>query len=179
MGSTSYQSSNAKYMSLNRRWKFKGESVDIVYASHLFEHLSIKSTKLFLNEAYRTLKSGGIIRLVIPDLLSNASEYVMENEKGNKEAAAQFMWVLNLHREGQYPKGNLMHDLIGWMQGWPHQHKYMYDSYSLTQLFKEAGFEKIEESVYGESSTIQDITSVEDPAIGGYGNSLYMEAIKK
>jgi len=179
MGATSYRSANAKYMNLNKRWNYKDGSVDVVYASHLFEHLSLASSRLFLLESYRTLKSGGVIRLVVPDLLSNAKEYVNEIEKGNEEASKQFMWVLNLHREGQYPKGSKIHDLIGWFQGWPHQHKYMYDKYSLTKILKEIGFDKIEESSYGASTALREIEDVEAPDNSGYGNSLYLEAIKK
>ena len=177
---TTYKSSNARYMNLNIKWhRFANNSVDVVYASHLFEHLSLKSTKIFLSEAHRTLKQGAIIRLVVPDLYTNAKEYVEEIEKGNHEASKQFMWVLNLHREGQYPNGNLIHDLLGWFQGWPHQHKYMYDKHSLKNLLDEAGFRDISENTYGISKSINEISDVENPSIGGYGNSLYLEAIKK
>src|SRR5437762_9349895 len=61
-----YNSNNLVYMNLNKRWPYSDGSVDIVYASHLFEHLTLAAAELFLNEAYRCLKPGGIIRLVVP-----------------------------------------------------------------------------------------------------------------
>lgn len=36
-----YDSNNLVYMNLNKKWAFKDNSVDIVYASHLFEHLRL------------------------------------------------------------------------------------------------------------------------------------------
>jgi len=41
-----YASNNARYMNLNNPWKFASESVDVVYASHVFEHLSLSSACL-------------------------------------------------------------------------------------------------------------------------------------
>src|SRR5689334_18446754 len=56
IGRVKYDSANVKYMNLNKRWNFASDSVDIVYASHLFEHLTIKSADLFLRESFRCLK---------------------------------------------------------------------------------------------------------------------------
>ena len=46
-----YSDNNVVYMNLNKRWPYKNDSVDIVYASHLFEHLTLPSAELFLNES--------------------------------------------------------------------------------------------------------------------------------
>ncbi len=61
-----YHGNNVHYMNLNKRWKYKDGSIDIVYASHLFEHLTLKSANLLLKEAFRCLKAGGVMRLVVP-----------------------------------------------------------------------------------------------------------------
>jgi len=43
-----YSDTNVHYMNLNKPWKYRDNSVDIVYASHLFEHLTLKSAILLL-----------------------------------------------------------------------------------------------------------------------------------
>lgn len=52
------------------------ETVDFLYNSHILEHFSKESAKELLNECFRVLKPGGIIRVVIPDLKSLAEEYL-------------------------------------------------------------------------------------------------------
>lgn len=180
LGAKEYASSRLIYMNLNKRWtRFATESVDTVYASHLFEHLSPHSAQLFLIEAFRVLKPGGTIRLVVPDLYAHSKEYTERYEVGDAQAYKQFMWALNLHREGQYPSRNFLHNLVGWIQGYPHQHKYMYDFYALSERLTSAGFKNIIRCAHGESSRINTITDLENEIITGYGNSLYIEAEKQ
>jgi predicted SAM-dependent methyltransferase len=173
-----YQSGNARYMNLNRPWAFADNSVDVVYASHLFEHLKADSARLFLREAYRTLKPGGVLRLVMPDLYKHALTYVNRYEAGEQEAYRDFLWALNLHRDNAYPPGHFLENLLGRLQGWPHQHKFMYDPYLLTKMMQENGFEAIESGAFGESKYLTEIADVENPETRGYGNSLYLEAKK-
>src|SRR5438552_17857660 len=66
--STEYKSSNVCFMNLNKPWPWSDASIDVVYGSHVFEHLRLRSAALFLVEAKRVLKTGGVIRLVVPDL---------------------------------------------------------------------------------------------------------------
>ena len=46
---------------------FAGESVDLVYASHILEHFRRPDVGSVLREWYRVLKVGGVIRLAVPD----------------------------------------------------------------------------------------------------------------
>ena len=179
LGRRSYNDQKAKYMNLNKKWRsFKDNSVNVVYASHLFEHLTQKSASLLLSEAYRTLIPGGVIRLVMPDLYANAKAYVAAVDRDDEKATEHFMWVLNLHKEGQYPAGHFLHDLIGWWQGWPHQHKYMYDYKSLAKMMKQVGFVDMRASNFGDSDYIKEIKEVERPGETGYEHSIYIEAKK-
>ncbi|MBS1506393.1 MAG: methyltransferase domain-containing protein [Bacteroidetes bacterium] len=157
-----YKDSNLIYMNLNRPWKYKDNSVDIVYASHLFEHLSLRSANLFLQEAYRVLRPGGVIRIVVPDLYKIAKEYIHTYENTEKEDPTQFiMWAINLHREGQYGNPNWLKRIVLEWQGYPHQHKYMYDEKSLRIKFNQAGFKDILSLTYGSSTYINEIADVE------------------
>ena len=51
-------------------------SVDVCYNSHVLEHLSMGEAALLVQECFRVLKSGGIFRLVVPDLECIVREYL-------------------------------------------------------------------------------------------------------
>src|SRR5271154_940800 len=59
---------NVRYLNLNRPWPLPAESADVVYASHVFEHLNDPTAALLLSEAKRVLRPHGVLRLVVPDL---------------------------------------------------------------------------------------------------------------
>jgi predicted SAM-dependent methyltransferase len=173
-----YKSENFVYMNLNKKWRYNDNSIDIVYASHLFEHLTLKSTDLFLKEANRVLKPGGVIRIVVPDLLQIAKKYIAEYEQNSFEAESTkfIMWAINMHREGQYGNVGIFKKLILEWQGYPHQHKYMYDDKSLTFKVKQYGFQQIKIKSYGESEYINEIKDVEGSKESYL--SVYLEAKK-
>jgi predicted SAM-dependent methyltransferase len=173
-----YNNNNLVYMNLNKRWKYSDNSVDIVYASHLFEHLTLASADLFLKEAYRTLKPGGIIRLVVPDLYKICKRYIQEYESGTAENTTEFiMWAINMHREGQYgAKIGAGKKMVLEVQGYPHQHKFMYDEKSLGKKLKEYGFTNILSLEYGVSHYIPEIKDVEGTKESYL--SVYLEAKK-
>ncbi|MBF2004227.1 MAG: methyltransferase domain-containing protein [Chlorogloeopsis fritschii C42_A2020_084] len=172
-----YESQNVTYMDLRKRWKFTSNSVDVVYTSHLFEHLSLIHTELFLREAYRVLKPKGVIRIVVPDLCQLAKQYIEAYEQNKEDASNTFLYCLNLHKEGFYPSNRrFAKRVIDWMQGYPHQHKYMYDYLSLKKIMQSAGFINQNESSYGESKYIPEIKQVEYTGEGM--PSIYIESTK-
>lgn len=156
-----YADNNFEYMNLNKPWRFKDNSVDVVYASHLFEHLTLRSADLFVHEAFRSLKPGGVIRIVVPDLYQIAKRYTEDYEKGaEQEDTTQFiMWAINMHREGQYGNIGLFKKLVLEWQGYPHQHKYMYDSNSLRLRFGQFIDSRL--LSYGVSDYVPEIHEVE------------------
>ena len=173
-----YSDNNVVYMNLNKRWPYKNDSVDIVYASHLFEHLTLPSAELFLNESYRCLTPGGVVRIVVPDLYKICKRYISEYEQSDKADPTEFiMWAINMHREGQYGmKSGWMKKFILEWQGYPHQHKFMYDEKSLTKKLKEKGFNEIRSLRYGVSDYIPQIADVEGSKESYL--SVYLEAKK-
>lgn len=46
----------------------KNDSADVVFTSHFLEHLSKSDGYRFLEESFRVLKPGGLIRIAVPDL---------------------------------------------------------------------------------------------------------------
>ena len=53
---------------LNLGIPFAAESFDIVYHSHILEHLERPYAEHLLQECFRVLKPGGLLRVVVPDL---------------------------------------------------------------------------------------------------------------
>ena len=172
--STTYQDP-ALYMDLNKRWKFKDASVDLIYASHMFEHLSISGATHFLRESKRVLKSNGVLRLVVPDLESLAEQYLTSLRGRSPKAANEFLYWLNLHKENAYPNNRTFFArLANLWQDYPHQHKCMYDAQSLEKLLSEHDFNFSGAHSYAKSGLIPEICEVEFTSEGVA--SIYLEA---
>ena len=76
---------------------FEDESFEVVYHSHLLEHLPKSQVELFLQGCYRVLKPEGIIRVVVPDLEQIARLYLSSLEKalaGDASAQANYDWMM-------------------------------------------------------------------------------------
>lgn len=52
------------------------ESFSVVYSSHFFEHIPRALVPDFLNECFRVLRPGGVLRLVLPDLQEMTRTYL-------------------------------------------------------------------------------------------------------
>jgi SAM-dependent methyltransferase len=76
---------------------FPEKSCDVVYSSHVIEHFDRFGAGRFLHECRRVLKSGGIIRLVAPDLegIVRSYLYCLEAAKrGESGADAKYEWAV-------------------------------------------------------------------------------------
>lgn len=72
-----------KQVDLLKRLPFPSYTFDLAYCSHFLEHISRGQVKSFLDECYRVLKIGGVLRLVLPDFESIAREYIRNIDEGN------------------------------------------------------------------------------------------------
>ncbi|MDR2855885.1 MAG: methyltransferase domain-containing protein [Methanomicrobiales archaeon] len=72
-------------------------SVDVIYSSHVLEHLTPDDTRRHLQECHRILKPKGIIRIVVPDLEKIARTYLtcLEAALSEEEGAnARYNWIM-------------------------------------------------------------------------------------
>lgn len=67
---------NIEVHNLAKGLSFSSNSVDVVYHSHLLEHLDREIARTFLSEVLRVLKPGGIQRIVVPDMEKVCRAYV-------------------------------------------------------------------------------------------------------
>lgn len=81
---------------------FETGSFDVVYHSHILEHLSRVDGQTLMQECYRVLKPGGVIRVVVPDLAYSCRLYLqcldeVRNDPQSTMAREHYEWaVLNL-----------------------------------------------------------------------------------
>ena len=75
---------------------FEDDSLDVVYHSHVLEHFTKENGMRFINECYRVLKPGGIIRVVVPDLEGIIKEYqkLISDESGNINHE-RYNWIIH------------------------------------------------------------------------------------
>ena len=107
----------------------KDNSVDYLFSSHFLEHISYLETQNFLKNSYKCLRTGGVIRITIPDL-----EY-----------------VFNLYSKGEKKKA------LGFFFNSPfngfEKHKYLYDYDMLKEELLKVGFCNITKCDYRRGKT--------------------------
>lgn len=109
----------------------KDGTADFVYSSHFLEHLFKQDALRLLKESHRVLKSGGIVRVCVPDLAYAVSLYV------------------NGEREKMLENYFFVEDKDSFLA----RHKYMYDFELLKLLLEEAGFSQVVRCAYQEGQT--------------------------
>lgn len=76
---------------------FHSKSFEMVYHSHLLEHLPKSSAPDFLLECFRVLENGGIIRVVVPDLEAIVRQYILalnEIRTGSSAWKENYNWIM-------------------------------------------------------------------------------------
>jgi predicted SAM-dependent methyltransferase len=57
---------------------FKKDSIDVLFAEHVLEHISDEGLNSAFQCAYQYLKKGGVFRIAVPDGYRNDAPYVMD-----------------------------------------------------------------------------------------------------
>lgn len=120
-------------------------SVDVVYSSHMLEHLDRATAQQFLAEARRVLKPGGVLRIAVPDLGLLVDRY---NADGDADRLVEASLLAS-----EAPK-TLVAKLRYLVLGSRH-HAWMYDARSLVAALERAGFESARTLDAG-ATTIED-----------------------
>jgi predicted SAM-dependent methyltransferase len=143
---------------LTKPLPFPEHSFSAVYASHVLEHLYLADAQRLLEECHRVLRSGGVIRVVVPDLRSMAITYI-ENKNGEgplpieKQAPADKFNEMLMFRGPAPPAGNFLYRIYTLWKDF-HHHKWMYDSESLAHYVEKAGFSSVREKEFLQSEIL-------------------------
>jgi SAM-dependent methyltransferase len=105
-------------------------SAEVVYSSHMIEHLDRTEARRFFAEARRVLAPGGILRLGAPDLALLVQQY-QESGDADRFVASTLM----AHGSARTLRERLRLLLLGYRE-----HAWMYDAASLVRLVTEEGF---------------------------------------
>jgi len=172
---------------------FDDHSVDVVYHSHLLEHLDRDVAERFMLEVRRVLRSGGIQRIVVPDLEAICRDYLDHLERGAEKRSEwsrhdEYVAALieqSVRREayGSSQQGSVRRSfenaLIGDARRRGETHQWMYDWMNLSALLGRTGFARIERHRFKTSEVARWVEYGLDVDEHGYEykpGSLYVEA---
>jgi len=138
-----------RYLNVTKRFPYADDMFDYVFSSHLLEHLYPDQSAFCLNETYRVLKKGGVVRIGVPDLDKIVQNY-----------------------DRQYPEDFLEAIFESKQKYNKNKHHWHYNEISLTRILKEIGFSKIYRCEFRKGQCA-DVT-----LINNRPESLFMEAVK-
>jgi len=136
---------NIRYGDIVKGLPVADNSCLAVYCSHVLEHLALDEIDTALKNVFVMLKTGGIFRMVLPDL-----EYAIQQYRADTspQAAETFMRGTGLGRQKRLK--SLPEFLITlWGRS---QHLWMWDYRSLEKKLMEVGFSNIRRAEMGDSS---------------------------
>ena len=180
---------------LSRGLPFADASVDVVYHSHMLEHLDRSQVPGFLGEVRRVLKPGGVQRIVVPDLEQLARVYLEDLAQrapvtaawAGHDAAVAGIIEQSVRREAAAARSlkglrRRVYTLVfGDARRRGETHQWLYDRLNLGALLLEAGYRDIRVERF-DTSRIEGWQEygLDTDATGGQykPGSLYLEACR-
>ena len=166
---------------IRRGLPYAHDSVAVVYASHVLEHLHRGDTVRFLTHVRQLLKPGGVCRVVVPDVRAIVTWYLANRDEPAAQktrSSSDLLMGMLMLRAPDAHAGNPVLGLVRRAADL-HEHKWMYDQEGLQAVFEEAGFTRPAARGYLESAIpCEPLEQVEraDRVCGGAG--VCVEAIK-
>jgi len=174
---------------------FNSDSVDVVYHSHLLEHLDRNVAEKFLIEVKRVLKPGGIHRIAVPDLEKACRAYIAhilscEAEPDESDDHDSFIATLleqSVRKEAfgtsqQNSWRRFVENLIlGDARRRGETHQWMYDRINLKAKLINIGYKEVNLQAYNTSlipNWVEYGLDVDEKGNQYKPESLYVEALK-
>jgi SAM-dependent methyltransferase len=156
---------NVRMHDLTKPLPYAENSVDMVYHSHVLEHIRREDRASFLKELLRVLKPGGVHRAVVPNLSALARAYIDSFERamsGRPDWATHEERVVDLLEQmvREEPAGLSCQSkivriieriVVGDARRRGEVHRWMYDDVSLPGLLRDVGFDAITIEVFNKS----------------------------
>lgn len=109
-----------QYQNVVRPWRYRDDQFEAIYSSHVLEHLPLKGSIFCLSEGFRCLKTGGILRIAVPDLDAAIRNY---------QTTSSLQWAIDFFEANERHEKN--------------QHHFMFSFNSLRSLLNSAGFTEV------------------------------------
>jgi len=122
---------------LERRLPFDDASIDAIFQEHVLEHLSAPMGLWVLDECFRVLKPGGIMRVVVPD----ASKYIRSYCDPSHEFLTSWR---HIDERRLPPLLGVQEEFYGF------GHRTIYDFETLALFSRASGFAAVEQRAFGE-----------------------------
>jgi SAM-dependent methyltransferase len=116
-------------------------SVDVVFCSHILEHLALEDFYTALSHTYRILKSGGIFRIIVPNLRLDIEDYLSAYNSPESGGEASISFFRN-SCVGKVTRPKSLKSFIVEYLG-NSAHLWMWDDKSLKLALSQAGFVEI------------------------------------
>jgi predicted SAM-dependent methyltransferase len=147
-------------MDISREWLFPDNAFDGVFCEHVLEHFDHSQGAHLMQQAWRVLRPGGCLRIVVPD-----GERIMRMYFETPRAFPEWRLV---------DTGCAMEAVNGYFrQGYEHQ--LMYDWCLLADQLFRVGFVQIEKVSFGQGKLSRPVL-LDDQKY--QTESLYVEALK-
>lgn len=138
---------------------FENGTVDVIYSSHFFEHVYRSEALFILRECERSLKKGGIMRVVLPDVkkitrayLNKGLDILNRTEQVDKVVPFGLCDYFVMQFYPAELNGAETPSVVTKIQERAlARHKWMYDSHTFAQLMAHAGFDQVVEMECGQS----------------------------
>jgi SAM-dependent methyltransferase len=175
-------SRRVRWHDLRRPLPFGAASISAVYASHVLANLYLEEATRLLDECWRVLEPGGVVRIVDADLEAIVGEYMGScpfGEPSGELAGLTRADRLNkrmLLRSENRPNWRSPYGLYELMQDF-HSHKWLYDADSLIFHLQRAGFREPTRKGFRDSA----IPGIEEVELAGRvlsGEGVCVEASK-
>lgn len=174
---------------------FNSSTIDVVYHSHLLEHLDRDVAERFLLEVKRVLKPGGIQRTVVPNLEKLCRDYILHipmcennaDEISKHDSYVAAIIEQSVRREAystsqQKPLRRFLENVfLGDARRRGETHQWMYDKVNLSALLISLGYKNLQLQGYSTSivpNWIQYGLDTDEHGNEYEPDSLYIEAQK-
>ncbi len=123
---------DVEYADVTGRLPLGDGTAEVIYSSHMVEHLDREEISRFLREAMRVLGCCSIIRLAIPDIRKQVQQYI---ESGDADALVEGTNLVQ-------PRPRSFQSRLRVVMTGARHHQWMYDGQSLCRLLTSHGFER-------------------------------------
>lgn len=139
------QEHDIRWADASRALPLASATADVIYTSHMLEHMTRDETRRFYAEALRVLAPGGILRVAVPDIDYHVGEYARHRDPD--------AFIGGLYMATEPPRdfvAKLRYAVVG-----ERHHLWMYNGQSMAAALLKAGFATAKVLPAGET-TIND-----------------------
>jgi len=122
------------YLNAGKRFPFPDATFNYIFSEHLFEHLTYPQAMNMLEESYRVLKPGGVMRVATPNLRFLLGLYQEPENPLHKR------YIAFTAQNGGLPP-TAVFVINRFHTAWGHQ--IIYDRETLTDLLEQVGFKDV------------------------------------